>query len=63
LQEWLPQAFAESLVNLGLQSIQQDLRADMAGLQWVIDLYNLTYAVFILTGVTSMGAGACSCSA
>jgi MFS transporter, DHA2 family, methylenomycin A resistance protein len=41
-----------SLVNLGLKSIQQDLRADTAALQWVIDLYNLTYAVFILTGGT-----------
>jgi len=41
-----------SLVNLGLTSIQQDLRADTATLQWVIDLYNLSYAVFILTGGT-----------
>jgi MFS transporter, DHA2 family, methylenomycin A resistance protein len=41
-----------SLVNLGLKSIQQDLRADTAALQWVIDVYNLTYAVFILTGGT-----------
>ena len=41
-----------SLVNLGLKSIQQDLGADTAALQWVIDLYNLTYAVFILTGGT-----------
>jgi EmrB/QacA subfamily drug resistance transporter len=41
-----------SLVNLGLKSIQQDLRADTATLQWVIDLYNLIYAVFILTGGT-----------
>jgi EmrB/QacA subfamily drug resistance transporter len=41
-----------SLVNLGLKSIQQNLGADTATLQWVIDLYNLTYAVFILTGGT-----------
>jgi DHA2 family methylenomycin A resistance protein-like MFS transporter len=41
-----------SLVNLGLKSIQQDLGADTATLQWVIDLYNLSYAVFILTGGT-----------
>jgi DHA2 family methylenomycin A resistance protein-like MFS transporter len=31
-----------SLVNLGLKSIQQNLGADTATLQWVIDLYNLT---------------------
>jgi EmrB/QacA subfamily drug resistance transporter len=41
-----------SLVNLGLKNIQQDLHADTATLQWVVDLYNLTYAVFILTGGT-----------
>jgi MFS transporter, DHA2 family, methylenomycin A resistance protein len=41
-----------SLVNLGLRNIQQDLHADTAALQWVVDLYNLTYAVFILTGGT-----------
>jgi MFS family permease len=41
-----------SLVNLGLKSIQQGLHADTATLQWVIDLYILTYAVFILTGDT-----------
>lgn len=41
-----------SLVNLGLHSIQADLRTDMATLQWVIDLYNLSYAVLILTGGT-----------
>jgi EmrB/QacA subfamily drug resistance transporter len=39
-----------SLANLGLHAISGDLRADMATLQWVIDLYNLTYAAFILTG-------------
>jgi MFS transporter, DHA2 family, methylenomycin A resistance protein len=41
-----------SLVNLGLKSIQQAFRVDTAALQWVIDLYTLTYAVFILTGGT-----------
>jgi DHA2 family methylenomycin A resistance protein-like MFS transporter len=39
-----------SLVNLGLHAISRDLRAEMATLQWVIDLYNLTYAAFILSG-------------
>src|SRR5262245_59312866 len=41
-----------SLVNLGLKNIQQNLGADTATLQWVIDVYNLTYAVLILTGRT-----------
>ena len=41
-----------SLVNLGLHRIQEDLRADMTLLQWVVDLYNLAYAVLILTGGT-----------
>jgi MFS transporter, DHA2 family, methylenomycin A resistance protein len=39
-----------SLVNLGLHSIQNDLHSGMTTLQWVIDLYNLAYAVLILTG-------------
>lgn len=41
-----------SLVNLGLRAIQADLHARRATLQWVIDLYNLAYAVLILTGGT-----------
>jgi len=41
-----------SLVNLGLHSIEADLHADIAALQWVIDLYNLVYAAFIMTGGT-----------
>jgi DHA2 family methylenomycin A resistance protein-like MFS transporter len=41
-----------SLVNLGLNSIQRDLRADMSTLQWVVDIYNLAYASLILTGGT-----------
>lgn len=41
-----------SLVNLGLRAIQADLHARMATLQWVIDLYNVIYAVLILTGGT-----------
>lgn len=41
-----------SLVNLGLHSIQADLHSAMTTVQWVIDLYNLAYAVLILTGGT-----------
>ena len=39
-----------SLVNLGLHAIGGDLRANLSALQWVIDGYNLVYAVFILSG-------------
>jgi MFS transporter, DHA2 family, methylenomycin A resistance protein len=41
-----------SLVNLGLRRIKADLHAEIVVLQWVIDLYNLTYAAFLLTGGT-----------
>lgn len=41
-----------SLINLGLHSIQADLHSSMTTLQWVVDLYNLAYAVLILTGGT-----------
>ena len=41
-----------SLVNLGLRSIAADLHAEIVALQWVVDLYNLTYAAFLLTGGT-----------
>src|ERR1051326_5100969 len=41
-----------SLVNLGLHAIRADLKADLSALQWVVDAYNLVYAVLILTGGT-----------
>jgi DHA2 family methylenomycin A resistance protein-like MFS transporter len=41
-----------SLVNLGLRRIGADLHAEVVVLQWVVDLYNLTYAAFLLTGGT-----------
>jgi EmrB/QacA subfamily drug resistance transporter len=41
-----------SLVNLGLHAIRADLKADLSALQWVVDAYNLVYAVLILTGAT-----------
>jgi DHA2 family methylenomycin A resistance protein-like MFS transporter len=39
-----------SVVNLALQPIGAALKVGVAPLQWVIDGYNLTYALFLLTG-------------
>ncbi len=39
-----------TVVNLALHSIQNQLHARITVLQWVLDLYNLTYASFIMTG-------------
>src|SRR5437764_9758803 len=41
-----------TVVNLALHAIQTDLRAHVAELQWVVDIYNVAYASFILTGGT-----------
>jgi MFS transporter, DHA2 family, methylenomycin A resistance protein len=38
-----------SVVNLALRSIAASLRASVTDLQWVLDAYNLTYAVLLLT--------------
>ena len=39
-----------SVVNLAVRSIGATLDASVAGLQWVLDAYNLTYALLLLTG-------------
>lgn len=39
-----------SVVNLAVRSIGQQLQAGVSGLQWVLDAYNLAYAVLLLTG-------------
>lgn len=39
-----------SVVNLGIQPIGDYFHARVGALQWVIDAYNLLYAVFLLTG-------------
>ncbi len=39
-----------SVVNLALHPIGVALSAPVAALQWVLDAYNLTYAVLLLTG-------------
>lgn len=39
-----------SVVNLAVRSIGHDLHASVAGLQWVLDGYNVAYALMLLTG-------------
>jgi MFS transporter, DHA2 family, methylenomycin A resistance protein len=39
-----------SVVNLALNPIGEGLHVGIASLQWVVDGYNLTYALFLLTG-------------
>ena len=39
-----------SVVNLALHPIGDDLQVGIAPLQWVVDGYNLAYALFLLTG-------------
>ncbi|MBZ9644980.1 MFS transporter [Streptomyces sp. PSKA30] len=38
-----------TVINVALPSVRDDLDADFAGLQWVIDSYALTLAAFLLT--------------
>jgi len=43
-----------TIVNVALPAIQQDLRANVSGLQWVLDAYTLVVASFVmLAGSTS----------
>lgn len=39
-----------SVVNLAMRAIGSGLQAGVAGMQWVLDAYNVTYAAFLLTG-------------
>jgi MFS transporter, DHA2 family, methylenomycin A resistance protein len=39
-----------SVVNLGVRPIGEYFRASVGALQWVVDSYNLLYAVLLLTG-------------
>jgi EmrB/QacA subfamily drug resistance transporter len=38
-----------TVVNVALPDIQRDLNASLSSLQWVVDAYSLTLAVFLLT--------------
>lgn len=46
-------------VNLALPAIRRDLAGGLAGSQWVVDAYNVTFAALLLTGGT-LGAGLAS---
>src|SRR6187431_3341877 len=39
-----------TVVNVALPSIQADLNASLAGLEWTINAYTLTFAVLLVTG-------------
>ncbi len=39
-----------TVVNVALPSIQRDLKVSVAGLEWVVNAYFLTFAVLMLTG-------------
>ena len=39
-----------SVVNLAMRAVGHDLNAGVVGLQWVLDAYNLAYAVLLLSG-------------
>jgi DHA2 family methylenomycin A resistance protein-like MFS transporter len=41
-----------SIVNVALKRIASDLSTDVAGLQWVVNAYTLTFASLLLTGGT-----------
>src|ERR1700756_5429526 len=39
-----------TVVNVALPSIQRDLHASLSALEWTINAYTLTLAVFMITG-------------
>jgi EmrB/QacA subfamily drug resistance transporter len=39
-----------TVVNVALPSIQDDLGASLAGLEWTVNIYTLTFAVLLVTG-------------
>ncbi|MEX2196753.1 MAG: MFS transporter [Thermoleophilaceae bacterium] len=39
-----------TVVNVALPSIQEDLGASLAGLEWTVNAYTLTFAVLLVTG-------------
>ncbi|WP_369231298.1 MFS transporter [Streptomyces sp. R21] len=41
-----------TIVNVALPDIQQDLSADITGLQWIVDAYALAFACLLLTSGT-----------
>ncbi|MEQ5842875.1 MFS transporter [Paraburkholderia acidicola] len=41
-----------SIVNVALAAIRHTLRSDIAGLQWIVNAYTLTFASLLMTGGT-----------
>src|SRR3954454_618232 len=41
-----------TVVNVALPKIQQDLGSGVSGLQWIVDAYTLIFASFMLSGGT-----------
>src|SRR5918998_6378705 len=39
-----------TVVNVALPSIQEDLGASLSGLEWTVNVYTLTFAVLLVTG-------------
>src|SRR3954465_4442240 len=39
-----------TVVNVALPSIQRDLKASLASLEWTVNAYTLTFAVLLVTG-------------
>ena len=39
-----------TVVNVALPSIQRDLHTSLSSLEWTVNAYTLTFAVFLLTG-------------
>ena len=39
-----------TVVNVALPSIQDDLGASLSGLEWTVNAYTLTFAVLLVTG-------------
>ena len=39
-----------TVVNVALPSIQEDLGATLSGLEWTVNAYTLTFAVLLVTG-------------
>jgi MFS family permease len=52
-----------TVVNVALPSIQRGLGASLSALEWTVNAYTLTFAVFLVTAggsATSSGDGGCS---
>ncbi|QBD76623.1 MFS transporter [Ktedonosporobacter rubrisoli] len=46
---WFMSALDTTVVNIALKNIAEDLQADVAGLQWIVDGYSLVFASLLLS--------------